>query len=113
MNRILFRHSEATYLIRVSGESMRDAEIHAGDLLAVDKHLQAEHNNIVVAVVDGRCTVKRLVRQDGTWWLKAANPEYTDYEITELEKLRIWGVVTHVVHELVPGKLAALLRSRN
>jgi DNA polymerase V len=113
LNRILFRHPEATYLIRVSGESMRGAEIHAGDLLAVDKHLEADHNHIVVAVVEGECTVKRLVRRGASWWLQAENPAYPDYEITEPDNLRIWGVVTHVVHELIPGKLTALLRSRD
>ena len=113
LNRLLFRHPEATYLIRVSGESMQGAEIHAGDLLAVDKHLEADHNHIVVAVVEGECTVKRLVRRGTNWWLQAENPAYPDYPITEPENLRIWGVVTHVVHELIPGKLTALLRSRD
>ncbi|TYZ12707.1 translesion error-prone DNA polymerase V autoproteolytic subunit [Hymenobacter lutimineralis] len=113
LNRILFRHPEATYLVRVAGESMQGAEIHAGDLLAVDKHLLADHNHIVVAVVEGECTVKRLVCRAGIWWLQAENPAYPDYEITDPDSLRIWGVVTHVVHELIPGKLTALLRSRD
>ena len=54
LNRLLLRHPDATYLVRVSGESMKNAEIHEGDLLAVDKQLEADHNHIVVAVVDGR-----------------------------------------------------------
>ncbi|MBT9394403.1 translesion error-prone DNA polymerase V autoproteolytic subunit [Hymenobacter sp. NST-14] len=112
MNRLLFRHPDATYLVRVSGESMSGAEIHTGDLLAVDKHLEADHNMIVVAVIEGECTVKRLVREGNTWWLKPENPAYQPFEITEPESLRIWGVVTHVVHELIPGKLTALLRTR-
>ena len=49
LNSLLFRHPDATYLVRVSGESMSGAEIHAGDLLAVDKHLEADHGHIVVA----------------------------------------------------------------
>jgi DNA polymerase V len=48
---------------------MRDAEIHAGNLLAVDKHLEADHNHIVIAVLDGQCTVKRLIRRGSSWWL--------------------------------------------
>ena len=63
LNRLLFRHPDATYLVRMSGESMAGAEIHAGDLLAVDKHLEADHGHVVVAVVDGECTVKRLERR--------------------------------------------------
>jgi DNA polymerase V len=114
LNRLLLRHPDATYLLRVSGESMSGAEIHAGDLLAVDKHLEADHNMIVVAVVEGECTVKRLVRKDETWWLMPENPAYRPFKISDnAEDLRIWGVVTHVVHELIPGKLTALLRSRD
>ena len=113
LNRLLLRHPDATYLLRVSGESMAGAEIHAGDLLAVDKHLEADHNHIVVAVVHGECTVKRLVREGTKWWLKPENPAYQPYEITDTDELRIWGVVTHVLHELIPGKLAALLRTRD
>jgi len=113
LNRLLFRHPDATYLVRVTGESMAGAEIHAGDLLAVDKHLEADHGHIVVAVVEGECTVKKLVRKGESWWLMPANPAYKPYEITEPDELRIWGVVTHVVHELIPGRLTALLRSRD
>jgi DNA polymerase V len=113
LNRLLFRHPDATYLVRVTGESMAQAEIHAGDLLAVDKHLEADHGHIVVAVVEGECTVKKLVRKGESWWLMPANPAYRPYEITEPNELRIWGVVTHVVHELIPGKLSALLLSRD
>lgn len=113
LNRLLVRHPDATYLVRVTGESMAGAEIHAGDLLAVDKHLEADHGHIVVAVVEGECTVKRLERKGETWWLMPANPAYRPYEIRETDELHIWGVVTHVVHELIPGRLTALLRSRD
>ncbi|MVN79082.1 translesion error-prone DNA polymerase V autoproteolytic subunit [Hymenobacter sp. HMF4947] len=113
LNRLLLRHPDATYLVRVSGESMAGAEIHAGDLLAVDKQLEADHNHIVVAVVEGECTVKQLVCKGGSWWLMPANPAYQPYEIRDTNEVSIWGVVTHVLHELVPGKLAALLRTRD
>ena len=113
LNRLLLRHPDATYLVRVSGESMAGAEIHTGDLLAVDKLLEADHNHIVIAVVHGEVTVKRLVRKGQAWWLMPANPAYQPYEITDPDGIRIWGVVTHVVHELVPGKLHALLHSRD
>ena len=113
LNRLLLRHPDATFLVRVSGESMKDAEIHEGDLLAVDKQLEADHNHIVVAVVEGECTVKRLVCEHGTWWLKPENPAYKPWQIHDAGDVKIWGVVTHVLHELVPGKLAALLRTRD
>ena len=113
LNRLPLRHPDATYLVRVSGESMKDAEIHEGDLLAVDKQLEVDHNHIVVAVVEGECTVKRLVCEYGTWWLKPENAAYQPWEIRDAGDVKIWGVVTHVLHELIPGKLAALLRTRD
>lgn len=113
LNKLLFRHPEATYLVRVTGESMAGAEIHTGDLLAVDKHLEADHDHVVVAVVGGDCTVKRLERRGQEWWLMPANAAYPSYQIRDGEDVRIWGVVTHVVRELIPGKLAALLHSRD
>lgn len=113
LNRLLFRHPDATYLVRVMGESMSGAEIHAGDLLAVDKQLPADHGHIVVAVVEGECTVKRLERRGEDWWLVPANLAFRPYQVRTGEDVNIWGVVTHVVHELVPGRLAALLLSRD
>lgn len=113
LNRLLFRHPDATYLVRVTGESMAGAEIHAGDLLAVDKHLEADHGHVVVAVVEGDCTVKRLELRSGPWWLVPATTAYVPYQIRDGEDVRIWGVVTHVVRELVLGKLAALLHSQD
>jgi DNA polymerase V len=113
LNRLLFRHPDATYLVRVMGESMSGAEIHPGDLLAVDKQLLADHGHIVVAVVDGDCTVKRLERRGEDWWLMPANPAYQPYKVLTGEDVKIWGVVTHVVHELIPGRLTALLHSRD
>ncbi|MBO3273095.1 LexA family protein [Hymenobacter defluvii] len=113
LNRLLLRHPDATYLVRVAGESMAGAEIHTGDLLAVDKQMEADHGHIVVAVVEGECTVKRLVCKAGTWWLEPANPNFKPYKIDNTNEVVIWGVVTHVLHELVPGKLSALLRTRD
>lgn len=113
LNLLLFRHPTATYMVRVGGESMSGAEIHTGDLLAVDKHMEADHGHVVVAVLDGQVTVKRLERRRDSWWLVPANPAFRPYQIQTSEELYIWGVVTHVVHELIPGRLAALVHSRN
>lgn len=113
LNRLLLRHPDATYMVRVAGESMAGAEIHTGDLLAVDKVMEADHGHIVVAVVEGECTVKRLVLKGSTWWLEPANPKFKPYKIQDTNEVVIWGVVTHVLHELIPGKQAALLRTRD
>ncbi len=60
INQLVIKHPNATYFIRVSGDSMIDAGIGDGDLLVVDRALTAQHGDIVVAAVDGEFTVKEL-----------------------------------------------------
>ena len=96
----LFRNPASTFLARVSGDSMVGAGIHPGDLVAVDRALRAGHGSIVVAVVEGEHTIKRLQLRDGQPWLVAENARYPPLAITHDAGLVVWGVVTHVVHAL-------------
>lgn len=98
LNEYLAFNPEATFFLRVQGDSMTGAGIHDGDLLVVDRSLQAKSGNVVIAVVDGEFTVKRLQRLKGKVWLKAENPSYPSLDIQEGQELEIWGVVSHVVH---------------
>jgi DNA polymerase V len=98
LNEYLAVNPEATFFLRVQGNSMTGAGIHDGDLLVVDRSLQAKSGNVVIAVVDGEFTVKRLQHLKGKVWLKAENPSYPNIELQEGQELEIWGVVSHVVH---------------
>ncbi|MDG2395298.1 translesion error-prone DNA polymerase V autoproteolytic subunit [Candidatus Thioglobus sp.] len=99
LNKHLIHHQEATFFVRAQGESMLNAGIHPGDILVVDKSLPAKSSKIVIAVVDGEFTVKRLHKYKGKITLKAENPEFEDIEIREGNELIIWGVVTSVIHQ--------------
>lgn len=101
LNRYLFRHPAATFLARVRGDSMLGAGIHDGDLIAVDRALPARDGHVVVAVLDGEHTVKRLSRRDGRLWLVPENDQYAPVEVGPEAQLVICGVVTHVIHGLV------------
>jgi DNA polymerase V len=94
------QHPEATFFLRVQGDSMVGAGIHDGDLLIVDKSLEPRHGSIVIAEVHGELTVKRLCRKNGAISLLAENPAYRAISICEESQLVIWGVVTEVVHTL-------------
>ncbi|MBD9411260.1 LexA family protein [Stutzerimonas stutzeri] len=86
------------YLVRVEGPSMIGAGIYDGDVLVVNRALEARAGHIVVAYVDGGMTVKRLqVTQEGVW-LQAENPDYRAIRVTE--SLHVWGVATHNLHQL-------------
>ena len=100
LTRHLFRHPASTFLARVSGESMIGAGIHPGDLVAVDRALRARDGSIVVAVVEGEHTIKRLRLRAGQPWLVAENTRYPPVLVNSEVGLVVWGVVTHVIHAL-------------
>lgn len=97
LNEHLVRHPAATFFVRVQGDSMIGAGIHHGDLLVVDRALEPRSGSIVVAVVDGELTVKRLHLEDGRIALVAENPDYPPLVLSEDQTLHIWGVVAHAV----------------
>ena len=100
LNRHLIKHPAATFFVRVTGDSMIGAGIHSGDLLVVDRSLEPADKNVVVAVLDGELTVKRLFKQNGVLRLLPENLSYQPIEITAQQTIEIWGVVTSVIHAL-------------
>ncbi|HDL7635048.1 TPA: translesion error-prone DNA polymerase V autoproteolytic subunit [Yersinia enterocolitica] len=89
-------HPVSTFYLIAQGESMVQAGILSGDLLVVDKSLQAEHGDIVIAALDGEFTVKQL-RTRPTLCLMPMNPAYSPIYV-EPDQLEIFGVVTYAIH---------------
>ena len=100
LNRHLIKHPAATFFVRVTGDSMIGAGIHSGDLLVVDRSLEPADKHVVVAVLDGELTVKRLFKQNGVLRLLPENLNYQPIEIAPQQTIEIWGVVTSVIHSL-------------
>ena len=98
LNRHLIRHKEATFFLRVQGDSMINAGIHDGDMLIVDRAIEPVSGKIVIAALDGELTVKRLSTRGGRVRLLPENPDYPVIEIGTEQELVIWGVVIHVIH---------------
>lgn len=97
LNSYLVRNKAATYFFRVSGDSMIGAHIHDGDILVVDRSVEPKHGHIVLAVVNGEYTVKRLYAMNHVVELHAENPAYPPISFQEHEELQIWGVVVGAV----------------
>jgi len=97
LNELLIRNPQATFFLRVSGSSMVNAGINDKDLLIVDRSIEPTHGKIVIAILDGELTVKRLYRQNGTIKLCPENPKFKPIEIKKESDLQIWGVVTNVI----------------
>jgi len=100
LNEHLVARPEATYFVRVSGDSMIGAGIHHGDLLVVDRSLDPKPGNVVIALVDGEFTVKRLRRTAIGLELAPENPDYGVIPLSEETDFQVWGVVLHVVHKV-------------
>lgn len=100
LNRHLIKHPAATFFVRVTGDSMLEAGIHSGDILIVDRSLEAIDGNVIVAALDGELTVKRLYKRDNVLRLLPANKNYQPIEIQAHQCFEIWGVVTNVIHAL-------------
>lgn len=96
----LVRNKSATFFLKAHGESMFGAGIYDGDLLIVDRSIEASHNKIVIAAIDGELTVKRLLRRPHQVVLAPENPDYPEFDITHREHVYIWGVVTYAIHKV-------------
>lgn len=100
LNEHLIKDITSTFIVRVSGDSMEPAGISDGDELIVDRSLTPRHGNVVVAVLDGELTIKRLWLTGRGVVLHAENPTYPDLRIPALSELTIWGVVTRCLHRV-------------
>ena len=99
LNEYLVENSAATFYIRVSGNSMQDEGIDDGDLLVVDRSKTPKNNDIVIGVLNGEFTVKKIQKTKTKLFMVAANKEYKKIEITEEMDFSVWGVVTYVIHK--------------
>lgn len=100
LNEHLIIHKDASFILRVSGWSMVNAGIFDGDEIIVDRAVIPKNNHIVVAVIDGQLTVKRLYKKAGSITLVAENPDFPPIHVKEADGLMIWGVVIRVLHKV-------------
>lgn len=101
LGQLLITHPQATYFLRASGHSMKEAGICDQDIMIVDRAIKPRHGHIVVAIVDGDFTVKQLYQRLGRTKLKAANPTYPDITPKDGQTIEVWGVVTATVRQMV------------
>lgn len=96
----LIKHPQATFLMKARGESMKDAGIFDGDVLVVDRAIQARSGHVVIAVIEGEFVCKTLSMRAGRMKLKAANPGHPDIVPKDSQTVEIWGVVIHAIKSM-------------
>ncbi|MCR9226652.1 MAG: translesion error-prone DNA polymerase V autoproteolytic subunit [Flavobacteriaceae bacterium] len=97
LDKTLIKNKEATFYARVSGKSMIGAGLDDGDLLVIDRSLEAENGKIAVCFLDGEFTVKRLHIEKNTIVLMPENDSYKPIRVSKDSDLLIWGMVTYVI----------------
>ena len=99
LNELLIKNPSATFFVRVNGDSMTGAGINHNDILVVDRSLNPVSGKIVIAIVNGEFTVKRLIKTGDSFKLVAENPNYPPVEISEGATCEVWGVVTCSINQ--------------
>ena len=101
LDALLVAHPAATFYVRVSGDSMVQAAIYDGDILVIDRALPPYHRAIVLAVINGEFTVKRLHLENDAIVLLPENAAYPPIPITDALDFQVWGVVIYCIHKVV------------
>lgn len=100
LNDILIRHPQATFLMRVAGDAMREVGIDNGDLVLVDRSITPVHGHVVIAVVDDGFACRRLFKQGEAVRLQATHAGVADIVGNEDQDLPVWGVVTKAIKSM-------------
>lgn len=99
LNKELIRHPSTTFFGRVKGDSMCEAGIYEGDILVIDKSLEARNDDIAVCFIDGEFTLKTIKKEQDVVWLVPANAKYKPIKVTADNDFLIWGIVTSIVRK--------------
>jgi DNA polymerase V len=101
LNQFLIHNPEASFFVRVSGDSMIQAGIFDGDTLIIDRSLPVKNGSIILAIVEEEFTIKRFIQRAGKTYLAPENENYQVLEVTNNESFQIWGIVTATIHKFV------------
>ena len=105
LNKYLIKNPISTFFLRVSGSSMNNAGIYNNDLLIIDRSINPKPGHIVVALLDGEFTLKRLIKKQDNYYLRADKENYPAINLYEYIDIEIWGVATYSIHELQKTKV--------
>ena len=100
LNKYLIKNPISTFFLRVSGNSMNNAGIYDNDLLIIDRSINPNPGHVVIALLDGEFTLKRLIKEKDHYYLKADKEDYPAISLNEYADIQIWGVAIYSIHEL-------------
>jgi len=99
LDKHLIQNPSATFMAYANGNSMVDAGIHHGDILIIDRSLNARDGDIIIAVLHGEFTVKQLSIINNTFFLLPKNPKYSPIKISDDMDFEVWGIVSYSIRK--------------
>ena len=99
LDKHLIQNPAATFMVYANGNSMVRAGIHHGDILIIDRSLNARDGDIIIAVLYGEFTIKQLSIVKDTFFLVPKNPQYSPLEVSDDMDFEIWGVVIYSIRK--------------
>ncbi len=100
LNKYLIKNPSSTFLVKVNGESMKNAGILNGDILIVDRSINPTDKTIILCVLNGEFTVKRISKRGEKLFLIPENDQFKPIEIVDGMDFRVWGVVVFAIHKM-------------
>lgn len=101
LNKELVSHPAATFYGRVAGNSMADAGVEKGDILVIDKSLEAKNGDMVVCFVDGEFILRNIsFNEDGSIMLVPSDPSCPAIKVAAASDFTVWGVVTYIIKKV-------------
>lgn len=100
LDKELIKNEDATFYARVRGNSMIDANIEDGDLLVIDRSIEARDGKVAICMIDGEFTVKRIKMGKDCLYLMPENEKYKSIKVTDENEFVVWGIVTYVIKEV-------------
>lgn len=101
LNKELIENPASTFYGRAKGQSMKDAGIEDGDLLVIDKSIEAVNGKIAVCYIEGEFTLKRIKLANGECWLMPENKDYKPIPVSPEDEFTVWGIVTHIIKKAI------------
>lgn len=100
LNEQLIKNKPATFFMRVNSDAMIGSGIHNGDVVIVDRSIEAKNGKVIIAVLDGEMLIRKLEINNNKRRLLPATKKLSPIEITESNNFSVWGVVTYVIHSV-------------
>ncbi len=97
----IIKRPAATFFIRVKGDGLNDIGIFSDDILVIDRSIKPISNHLIVAILEGEMTVRKLIKKNSNVYLTSGNNLANKQKLTSDTDFEIWGVVTHAIHKYI------------